>query len=109
MRRLLEANKMDLAKLNVTRLDQTTATVGFLNGELDAIVFASAPESLMVQMLLETPGVKLMDFAQSDAYSRRFPFLSPVELPRGIVDLAGNVPQQDIHLVATTTDATFNT
>ena len=40
-----------------------------------ALVFASAPESLMVQMLLQTPGVKLYDFAQSEAYSRRFPFI----------------------------------
>jgi ABC-type nitrate/sulfonate/bicarbonate transport system substrate-binding protein len=43
MRRLLEANKLDPARLKLTRLDQTAATVGFLNGELDAIVFASPP------------------------------------------------------------------
>lgn len=29
-----------------------------------------------------------MDFAQSEAYSRRFAFLTPVTLPRGLVDLA---------------------
>ena len=103
MRRLLEANKLDPARLKLTRLDQTAATVGFLNGELDAIVFASAPQSLMVQMLLQTPGVKLMDFAQSDAYSRRFPFLTPVVLPRGVVDFAADLPAQDVRLVATTT------
>ena len=28
--------------------------------EIDAIVFASAPESLMVQMLLQTPGIRLL-------------------------------------------------
>lgn len=103
MRRLLEANKMEPAQLKLSRLDQTAATVGFLNGELDAIVFASAPESLMVQMLLQTPGVKLMDFSQSEAYSRRFPFLTPVVLPRGVVDLSGDLPPQDVRLVATTT------
>jgi TRAP-type uncharacterized transport system substrate-binding protein len=68
MRRLFEANRMDPAQLKLSRLDQTAATVAFLNGELDAIVFASAPESLMVQMLLQTPGVQLMDFSQSEAY-----------------------------------------
>jgi hypothetical protein len=57
----------------------------------------------MVQMLLQTPGVKLMDFAQHDAYSRRFAFLTPVTLPRGVVDLASDVPPQDMHLVAPTT------
>jgi hypothetical protein len=103
MRRLLEANKLDVAQLKLSRLEQTPATVAFLNGELDAIVFASAPESLMVQMLLQTPGVKLMDFTQSDAYSRRFPFLTPVVLPRGVADLARDLPPQDVRLVATTT------
>jgi hypothetical protein len=89
--------------MTLSRLEQTPATVAFLNGELDALVFASAPESLMVQMLLQTPGVKLMDFAQSEAYSRRFAFLTPVTLPRGVVDLARDIPAQDVRLVAPTT------
>jgi NMT1-like family len=103
MERLFDANRIDRQSLQLSRLEQTPATVAFLGGELDAVVFASAPESLMVQMLLQTPGVKLMDFGQSEAYSRRFPFLSPVVLPRGVVDLAADVPRQNVRLVATTT------
>lgn len=103
MRRLLEANKMDPAHMKLSRLDQTAATVAFLEGELDVVVFASAPESLMVQMLLQTPGVRLVDFSRSEAYARRFPYLTPVVLPRGVVDLAGDLPPQDVRLIATTT------
>jgi hypothetical protein len=103
MDKLFEANKVDAASIRISRLEQTPATVAFLAGELDALVFASAPESLMVQMLLMTPGVKLLDFAQSEAYSRRFPFLTPAVLPRGVVDLAGDMPPADVRLVATTT------
>ena len=101
--KLLDINHIDSASIKKSQLEQTPATMAFLNGELDAIVFASAPESLMVQMLLQTPGVKLMSFAQSEAYSRRLPFLSPVVLPRGVVDLAADVPAQDVRLVASTT------
>jgi TRAP-type uncharacterized transport system substrate-binding protein len=104
MTRLLDINRMEPASLKLSRLEQTPATVAFLNGELDALVFASAPEALMVQMLLQTPGVKLMDFAQSEAYSRRLAFLTPVVLPRGVVDLAADVPPRDIRLVASTTE-----
>jgi TRAP-type uncharacterized transport system substrate-binding protein len=103
MRRLFEANRIDPASMTLSQLEQTPAVTAFLAGELDAVVFASAPESLMVQMLLQTPGVKLMDFAQNEAYSRRFGFLTPVVLPRGIVDLAGDVPPEPVRLVATTT------
>jgi NMT1-like family len=103
MNKLFEANRVDMAQIKLGRLDQTPATVAFLGAEVDAIVFASAPESLMVQMLLQTPGVRLFDFAQSEAYSRRFAFLSPVVLPRGVVDLAADNPSQDVRLVAPTT------
>jgi TRAP-type uncharacterized transport system substrate-binding protein len=102
MHRLLEANKVDPASITLVRKTQTPAVVDLLAGELDALVFASAPESLMVQMLLQTPGIKLYDFAQADAYSRRFPFLSPVLLPRGVVDLARDLPPSDVRLVAPT-------
>lgn len=103
MDKLLQVNRVDPATLRLSRLEQTPATVAFLDKSIDAIVFASAPESLMVQMLLQTPGVRLMDFPQSEAYSRRFQFLTPVVLPRGVVDLAGDVPQRDVRLVASTT------
>jgi hypothetical protein len=103
MNKLFDSNRIEPASLKMSQLAQTPATVAFLGGELDAIVFASAPESLMVQMLLQTPGVRLMNFTQSEAYSRRFPFLSPTRLPRGVVDLAGNIPPDDVRLVAPTT------
>jgi TRAP-type uncharacterized transport system substrate-binding protein len=102
MRRLFEANHIDQSTLTLLRQPQTPAVVDFLDGKIDAVVFASAPESLMVQMLLQTPGIRLFDFAQADAYSRRFGFLTPVTLPRGVVDLASDRPPEDVHLVAPT-------
>ncbi len=108
MNQLLDINHIEPASINLSRLEQTPATVAFLGAELDAIVFASAPESLMVQMLLQTPGVKLMNFAQSEAYSRRFAFLTPVVLPRGVVDLAADLPPDDVKLVASTTSLLAN-
>jgi hypothetical protein len=89
--------------LQSSHLEQTPAVVALLAGEIDALVMTAAPESLMVQMLLQTPGVTLFEFAQADAYARRLPFLSTVVLPRGVVDLARNLPAHDLPLVATTT------
>ncbi len=102
MARLIDANRVETSAIQLLQKSQTPAVVDFLEGEIDAIVFASAPESLMVQMLLQTPGVKLFDFAQAEAYSRRFAFMSPVTLPRGVVDLAGDLPPADVRLVAPT-------
>ncbi|MCY7369617.1 MAG: ABC transporter substrate-binding protein [Polaromonas sp.] len=103
MNKLFESNRMDPGSVRLSRLEATPATMAFLAGQLDALVFVSAPESLMVQMLLQTPGIKLMNFAQAEAYSKRFAFLSTTRLPRGVVDLAGNIPPDDVRLVAPTT------
>ena len=102
MHKLIAANNIEPAALTLLRQPQTPAVVALLGGEVDALVFASAPESLMVQMLLQTPGIALYNFAQADAYSRRFAFLTPVTLPRGVVDLARDLPPQDVRLVAPT-------
>jgi TRAP-type uncharacterized transport system substrate-binding protein len=102
MNRLLDANRIDPATITLVREPQTPSVAALLEGRIDAVVFASAPESLLVQMLLQTPGIRLFDFAQGEAYSRRFPFLSPVTLPRGVVDLARDIPPADVHLVAPT-------
>ncbi len=102
MARLLESNRVDPKEIKLSTLDQTPAAIALLGGEIDALVFASAPESLMVQMLLQTPGIKLMDLQQSEAYSRRFNFLTPAVLPRGVVDLALDNPAQDLRLVGPT-------
>lgn len=100
---LLDMHRMDPKKIKMSHLEQTAATVQMLQGKLDAVVFASAPQAPMVQMLLQTPGIRLMDFPQNEAYARRLPFITPVTLPRGVVDLARNIPAQDVHLIATTT------
>jgi len=102
MKKLLDANGVPTTGITLLDQGQTSAVMGVLAGESDALVFASAPESLMVQMLLQTPGIKLFNFAQAEAYSRRFPFMSPVVLPRGVVDLARDIPPADVKLVAPT-------
>ena len=102
MHKLFDANRIDPASITQLRESPTPAVVALLAGESDALVFASAPESLLVQMLLQTPGIALFDFGQADAYSRRFAYLTPVTLPRGVVDLARDLPPHDVHLVAPT-------
>jgi TRAP transporter TAXI family solute receptor len=101
--KLLAANHLEREDLKRTNLDETPAVVALLGGELDAAVLVSAPESQMVQMLLQTPGIRLLEFPQAEAYARRLPFMSPVRLPRGVADVARDVPSRDLQLVATTT------
>jgi TRAP-type uncharacterized transport system substrate-binding protein len=100
--KLLHANRIEPAELKLSHLAPTPAVVALLGGEIDALAFVSAPESPLVRMLLATPGIKLLDFTQAQAYARRFSFLSAVDLPRGVVDLAADVPPAAVSLVAAT-------
>ncbi|WP_026354081.1 TAXI family TRAP transporter solute-binding subunit [Massilia niastensis] len=101
-RQVLAANGIEPAQLRIGALANTPATVELLAGRIDGLVFSSAPEAPLIQMLLQTPGIRLFDFAQAEAYTRRLPFLTHVVLPRGIVDLGRNIPAQDYHLIAPT-------
>jgi TRAP transporter TAXI family solute receptor len=101
-RQVLAVNGVEPAQLTISSLENTPATVELLAGRIDGLVFSSAPEAPLIQMLLQTPGVKLFDFRQAEAYTRRLPFLTHVVLPRGIVDLGRDIPAQDFHLIAPT-------
>ena len=100
---MLRANRLDTTSLALSHLEPTPAAEALERGSLDAVMFASAPEAALVQRLLRTPGIRLMDFGQSDAYARRFAFLSAVTLPRGVVDLARDLPSHDVSMLAATT------
>ena len=56
----------------------------------------------MVQVLLRSPGVKLMNFSQSFAYERRYPFLTRLTMPQGVADLVLDIPPADTRVLAPT-------
>jgi TRAP transporter TAXI family solute receptor len=101
-RQVLQVNGVQPGDIQSSDLENTPATVELLEGRIDALVFAAAPDDPLIQMLLMTPGIKLFDFTQAEAYTRRLPFLTHVTLPRGIVDLGRDLPARDYQLIAPT-------
>lgn len=101
-RRILDVNGIEASELTLSALENTPGTMALIAGEVDAMVFSSAPDAPLIQMLLQTPGISLFDFVQAQAYTRRLPFLSHVVLPRGIVDLGRDIPSKDYQLIAPT-------
>jgi TRAP-type uncharacterized transport system substrate-binding protein len=73
----------------------------FARGSIDAAFVVGPTQSATVWTLLHTPGLRVMSLVQADAYTRRFPYLSKIVLPRGAIDLVGDKPAKDITLVAT--------
>lgn len=99
---LLELNALSPQELQLAHLPNTPAVVELLEGRSDAMLFVSAPDSPLIQMLLQTPGIRLFSFSQAQAYARKLPYLSAVTLPRGVVDLSRDLPPEDVQLIAPT-------
>nr|ALV86796.1 TRAP transporter solute receptor [uncultured bacterium P11N2] len=99
---ILAANGIDA---NNTRLieDGSFDVVGRLQqGQLDAVFVVGPTQSALVWALLYTPGVHLLNLAQSAAYTRRFPYLTHLTLPRGAIDLVQDIPPRNVQMVSTT-------
>jgi len=76
------------------------ALEALLGGGVDAAFFVISAESELASRMLRHPEIMAMDFARADAYTRRYPFLNSVELPEGVVDLALNIPDRNVRLLA---------
>jgi TRAP transporter TAXI family solute receptor len=78
------------------------AAVGLLReGRVDVAIFVASPEAPLIRQVIEQPGIELLDLNQTVAYSRRFPFLAPLVLSEGVLDVKRNIPPHDTRVVAT--------
>jgi TRAP transporter TAXI family solute receptor len=99
---LLDANEIGAANAQLADRGGLGLANAFARREIDAAFVVGPTESATVWTLLHTPGLKLLSLAQAEAYTRRFPYLSRVVLPRGAIDLAADQPPRDMVLLAST-------
>ena len=86
-------------------LDSTDAAKGLLAGTLDAVfLMGEDASSAVMRQLLLAPGIRLLNFPQAEAYTRRFSFLSVLKLPQGGIDFGKNIPMHDIYLIGPTVE-----
>jgi TRAP transporter TAXI family solute receptor len=101
---LLTASNVTAPPTRLLDIPSAAAVKAILDGRVDVIMISSTVDNALVQELLYAEDIQLMNFKQAEAYTRRFPALSQVVLPKGILDLSKNKPAVDIHLLATTTN-----
>ncbi len=99
---LLADNDIDARGAELVGSGGEAAADQLLTGDLDAAFFVASPRSPVVRRLLLEPATGLMSFQRADAYTRRHHFLTRVTLPRGVADLARDLPPGDRTLLATT-------
>jgi hypothetical protein len=99
---LLYANRLDDSNVRLLDLGGLGLAQAFATRRTDVAFVVGPPESASVWTLLHTPGLKLMSLAHAEAYTRRFPHLSKLILPRGSIDMATDQPPRDVQLLAST-------
>ena len=93
---------IDRLNIEVEAVDVPTAEAAGLlkRGELDAMFAVIAADAPLVRGLLEAPGVRAMSMRRATGVSRQVAYLESVVLPEGSVDLAANLPANDVATVA---------
>jgi TRAP transporter TAXI family solute receptor len=97
---VLGAGGIDAGDATLTDASGSALVDAFRKRQIDVACVVGSPQAAAITQLLAMPGVRLMDLAQAEAYSRRLPSLSKIVLPRGAIDIARDIPGRDVNLVA---------
>jgi hypothetical protein len=101
-RRLLAANGIGERDAQFVDVAGNDAVEALLAGRVDAAFLVASARSPAVERLLASAEIRLLSFVRAAAYARRERYLSEVRLPRGVVDLAQDIPREDVVLLAAT-------
>lgn len=97
---ILEVNGITEENSVLRSLSMAEAGAKLTEGTVDAAFMVSSLKSPLVNKLLRNEALRLMSFRRHRAYARIFPYLTPVELAEGVLDLEQNVPPERTSLLA---------
>ena len=100
--RLMERLEVSTTDNEVLNLAPEDAAQLLQRGDIDLAFFASAAGTPVIQELLASEDVELVDFLQADAYVARFPGLTKLVVPAGVGSFARRRPPQDATILAFT-------
>ena len=81
--------------------DSDEAAKAILSGKVDAVfLMGDSVSTDLIRQLLHTDGIRLFDFTQADAFTRRIKYLNKVTLPKGSVDFGKGTPAHNVFLLA---------
>lgn len=103
---LLKSNDIEMGgTTSLLELGGENAAKALVDNKVDAVFLmgdSAAPQ--VIRSLLLNQDIRLLNVAQAEAYVRRLPYLSKLNLPMGAFDFGKNVPSQDVTLIGPTVE-----
>jgi len=100
--RILNRAKIDAKTATLLPLAGDGAVEALKDGTADAAMLVGSSNAPSVENLLNDPNFRLMNFSSADAFTRVFPDLVRLILPKGVVQLDPPNPPDDTTLIGTT-------
>ena len=90
------------------RISTNDAAAKLRHQEIDAAIFVSGVQSPLIMELLSDPQLELLSFSRHLAYTNEIRFLTSLTVSAGLIDLAENIPDQDVFVLAPTANLVGN-
>jgi hypothetical protein len=100
--KILAASGVDKPPTQLLPIEREAAAEQLKKGNIDVVFLVAPAESPSIRRLAATPGIRLFSFTRAEAYVRIFPSLAKLTLPRGVFDLAADIPDSDEVLLSPT-------
>jgi len=101
--RMLEAVGAAKPPTQLVSLERHESVEALERGTVDVVFLLAPAETPMLARWAATPGIHLLSLARAEAWTRRFPALTRLVLPRGAFDLEADLPRRDLVLLSPTT------
>jgi TRAP-type uncharacterized transport system substrate-binding protein len=98
---ILVANGVDERNTEVWGYDASEAQDALRDGRIDAAFLVGPATTPIIMDALHNPAFKIMSLPRADVYPRLFSHVTRLTLPPGMIDLAANVPKDQIDLIGT--------
>ena len=100
--RILSKANINSKTATLLPLEGNAAVDALNDGKVDAVLIVGGSDAPAVRALLANPRIRLMDFSTAEAFTRIFPDLVRLVLPKGAIEIDPPNPTNDVTLIGTT-------
>jgi TRAP transporter TAXI family solute receptor len=100
--RILTRAKIDAKTTTLVPLAGDAAVEALNKGTVDAALLVGGSDAPSVESLLNNPNIRPMNFSSADAFTRVFPDVVRLVLPKGVIQFDPPSPPDDVTMVGTT-------